>query len=112
MKNTGPLLGFQPRRPSYKERDRATWAGIVSAVGKKVDLTDVDVRRFADVLLEAIRTETWRSGRVAIPDFGSWAIRRRKARKVLSPSTRKPHKIPGGRAVFFRASKNWRRRDG
>lgn len=109
---SGPLLGFQRRRTNYRERDRATWAGIVSEVGKRVDLTDADVRRFADAFLDVLRTETWRSGRVAIPDFGSWVIRRRKQRKVLNPQTQKAMKLPGGRAVHFRATRNWRRRDG
>lgn len=106
------LLGFQPRKKSYKAKDRATWAGVVAAVGKKLDLNDKDTRKALEAFFDVIREEVWRSGRVAIPDFGSWSIRRRKRRRILSPSTKKEMFIPGGRAVLFRASGNWRRRNG
>lgn len=107
---TKHVLAFRPRRQNHKAKDRATWAGVVAAVGKKLDLTDADTRRALDVFFEVIRDEVWRSGRVAIPDFGSWSVRRRKRRRILNPVTKKPMFIPGGRAVLFRATGNWRRR--
>lgn len=60
--------------------------------------------------LEQLRKKVWRTGRVAVPGFGVFRVRPRKARKVVNPANPEEKlSIPKGKQVTFRASKHWRR---
>ncbi len=47
-------------------------------------------------------------GRVAIPGFGIFTLRKRKARRVLNPSTKAAMVLPESTTVGFRPAKKLR----
>jgi DNA-binding protein HU-beta len=61
------------------------------------DLMDAVFRRIRRALLE--------EGRFSYPDFGTWTVHRRRARRGFNPQTGEPMKIPGTRAIRFKPSK-------
>jgi len=45
-----------------------------------------------------------RTGKFTLPSFGTFTVRRTKARKALNPKTGEPVKVKAGKTVRFKAS--------
>ncbi len=60
--------------------------------------------RAAADLIEAIVKELKKSGGFTLPSFGTFTVKKTKARKGVNPRTGEPLKIKAGKTVRFKAS--------
>jgi nucleoid DNA-binding protein len=65
-----------------------------------------DVRQAIDIIIESMSEALQEGNRVEIRGFGSFSIRRRKARKAENPKTGKLMDIPERKSVLFTMSKS------
>ncbi len=79
-------------------------AFLASVIQDSAGLTGVAANRTATVLVEAIVKEMKKSGRFTLPSFGTFTVRKTKARKALNPRTGEAVKVKAGKTVRFKAS--------
>jgi DNA-binding protein HU-beta len=79
-------------------------AFIASIIQESAELTGAAANRAAGDLLEAIVRELKKSGKFTLPSFGTFTVRKTKARKGLNPRTGESIKVKAGKTVRFKAS--------
>ncbi len=79
-------------------------AFIASVIQESADLTGTAANRAAGDLMAAIVKELKKNGRFTLPSFGSFIVRKTKARKGLNPRTGESIKVKAGKTVRFKAS--------
>jgi len=81
---------------------------MMQANGKGKDVmfeTKAQAERALDAVLDAVKKGLKKSGSVRLINFGTFEVRKRKARQGLNPQTRKPMTIKPSRTVAFRVGK-------
>ncbi len=81
-------------------------AFIAEIIQNSAEITGVAASRAAGDLIEAIAKELKKSGGFTLPGFGTFTVKKTKARKGLNPRTGEPVKIKAGKTVRFKASPN------
>lgn len=79
-------------------------AFIAQILQESADLTGVAAGRAANDLMSAIVKELKKNGRFTLPSFGTFVVRKTKARKGLNPRTGEAIKVKAGKTVRFKAS--------
>jgi DNA-binding protein HU-beta len=79
-------------------------AFIAAVIQNSAEITGVAADRVAADLIDAIVKEMKKSGGFTLPSFGTFTVRKTKARKGLNPRTGEPVKIKAGKTVRFKAS--------
>lgn len=79
-------------------------AFIADIVKNSADITGVAANRTAADLIDAIVKELKKTGGFTLPSFGTFTVRKTKARKGLNPRTGEPVKVKAGKTVRFKAS--------
>ncbi len=79
-------------------------AFIAAVIQNSAEITGVAANRVAADLIDAIVKEMKKSGGFTLPSFGTFTVRKTKARKGLNPRTGEPVKIKAGKTVRFKAS--------
>ncbi len=79
-------------------------AFIASELQKSADLTGVAATRAAGDLITAIVRELKKNQKFTLPSFGTFSVRKTKARKGLNPRTGEQIKVKAGKTVRFKAS--------
>jgi DNA-binding protein HU-beta len=79
-------------------------AFIASVIQESAELTGAAANRAAGDLMEAIVRELKKSGKFTLPSFGTFTVRKTKARKGLNPRTGESIKVKAGKTVRFKAS--------
>lgn len=79
-------------------------AFIAKAIQESAGLTGVAANRAAGDLMDAIVKEMKKNGRFTLPSFGTFIVRKTKARKGLNPRTGESIKVKAGKTVRFKAS--------
>ena len=79
-------------------------AVIAQVIQESAELTGAAANRAATELLSAIVKELKKNGRFTLPSFGTFIVRKTKARKGLNPRTGEPIKVKAGKTVRFKAS--------
>jgi len=79
-------------------------AFIAQVIQSSADLTGTAANRAATDLMAAIVKELKKSGRFTLPSFGTFIVRKTKARKGLNPRTGEAIKVKAGKTVRFKAS--------
>ncbi len=79
-------------------------AFIASVIQDSANLTGVAANRAATDLIDAIVKEMKKNGGFTLPSFGTFTVRKTKARKALNPRTGEPVKVKAGKTVRFKAS--------
>jgi DNA-binding protein HU-beta len=79
-------------------------AFIAQVIQESAELTGAAANRAATELLSAIVKELKKNGRFTLPSFGTFIVRKTKARKGLNPRTGEPIKVKAGKTVRFKAS--------
>lgn len=88
-----------------------THADIVKEAAAELDMPASHVRRVVEHYAVVLRDAVWHQGRVHLPHFGVFAVRKRRRRRIVNPPDIGGEQyLPAHEAVAFRASKNWRRR--
>jgi DNA-binding protein HU-beta len=87
-----------------KQGDHMSKAFIASIIQESASLTGAAANRAAGDLMEAIVKELKKSGKFTLPSFGTFTVRKTKARKGLNPRTGEAIKVKAGKTVRFKAS--------
>ena len=79
-------------------------AFIAQVIQESAQLTGVAANRTAGEVVAAIVRELKKNGRFTLPSFGTFIVRKTKARKGLNPRTGEQIKVKAGKTVRFKAS--------
>jgi DNA-binding protein HU-beta len=79
-------------------------AFIASVIQESAELTGTAANRTAGDVIAAIVKELKKNGRFTLPSFGTFIVRKTKARKGLNPRTGESIKVKAGKTVRFKAS--------
>ncbi len=82
---------------------KAFLAGVIQ---DSIDCTGVAANQAAADLMSAIVRELKKEGGFTLPSFGTFTVKKTKARKALNPRTGEPVKVKAGKTVRFKASPN------
>ena len=79
-------------------------AFIAQAIQESAEITGAAANRAAGYVMESIVKELKKSGKFTLPSFGTFTVRKTKARKGLNPRTGESIKVKAGKTVRFKAS--------
>ncbi len=79
-------------------------AFIAQVLQELAELTGAASNRAAGDLMDAIVKELKKEGKFTLPSFGTFTVRKTKARKGLNPRTGELIKVKAGKTVRFKAS--------
>jgi DNA-binding protein HU-beta len=79
-------------------------AFIAEIIQNSAEITGVAANRAAADLIEAIVKELKKNGGFTLPSFGTFTVKKTKARKGVNPRTGEPVKVKAGKTVRFKAS--------
>jgi DNA-binding protein HU-beta len=84
--------------------DSMSKAFIAQVLQDSAELTGAAANRAAGDLMDAVVKELKKSGKFTLPSFGTFTVRKTKARKGLNPRTGESIKVKAGKTVRFKAS--------
>ena len=79
-------------------------AFIAEVLQGSAELTGAAANPAAGDLMDAIVKELKKAGKFTLPSFGTFTVRKTKARKGLNPRTGESIKVKAGKTVRFKAS--------
>ncbi|WP_174502102.1 HU family DNA-binding protein [Acidiphilium sp. C61] len=79
-------------------------AFIAGVIQESTEITGVAASRAATDVMDAIVKELKKNGKFTLPSFGTFTVRKTKARKGLNPRTGEPIKVKAGKTVRFKSS--------
>ena len=79
-------------------------AFIAKVLKQSTEVTGAAANRATNELIDAIVKEMKKSGKFTLPSFGTFTVRKTKARKGLNPRTGEAVKVKAGKTVRFKAS--------
>jgi DNA-binding protein HU-beta len=79
-------------------------AFLAQVIQESLETTGVAANRAATDLIGAIVNELKKEGGFTLPSFGTFTVKKTKARKALNPRTGEPVKVKAGKTVRFKAS--------
>jgi DNA-binding protein HU-beta len=85
-------------------RSEMSKAFIASVLQESAELTGVAANQAATDLISAIVKEMKKAGKFTLPGFGTFTVRKTKARQALNPRTGEKVKVKAGKTVRFKAS--------
>jgi DNA-binding protein HU-beta len=89
---------------TLKEINPLSKAFIAQILQDSIQCTGVAANRAAGDLMDAIVKEMKKNGGFTLPSFGTFTVRKTKARKGLNPRTGESIKVKAGKTVRFKAS--------
>jgi DNA-binding protein HU-beta len=84
--------------------DSMSKAFIAQVLQESAELTGAGANRAAGDLMDAIVKELKKEGKFTLPSFGTFTVRKTKARKGLNPRTGESIRVKAGKTVRFKAS--------
>ena len=85
-------------------------AFIAGVIQESTEITGVAASRAASDVMDAIVKELKKNGKFTLPSFGTFTVRKTKARKGLNPRTGEPIKVKAGKTVRFKSSPTLKKR--
>ncbi|HQT76601.1 MAG: integration host factor [Rhodospirillales bacterium 20-64-7] len=79
-------------------------AFIARVLQESTEVTGATAARATNELIDAIVKELKKTGKFTLPSFGTFTVRKTKARKALNPRTGEPIRVKAGKTVRFKAS--------
>lgn len=79
-------------------------AFIAGVLQELAELTGAAANWAAGDMMDAIVKELKKAGKFTLPSFGTFTVRKTKARKGLNPRTGEAIKVKAGKTVRFKAS--------
>lgn len=80
-------------------------ADLVDTVAAKSDMTKKDVKAVVDMMLEQVSANLKKGNKVQLTGFGTFEVRKRKARTGVRPGTTEKIKIPASKYPAFKPGK-------
>jgi DNA-binding protein HU-beta len=93
-----------PRHYAANTGDHMSKAFLAQVIQDSAELTGAAAQRTAGALMVAIVKELKKSGKFTLPSFGTFVVRKTRARKGLNPRTGESIKVKAGKTVRFKAS--------
>lgn len=87
-----------------QEKGSMSKAFIAGVLQESAELSGVVAMQAAGDLMAAIVTELKKEGKFSLPGFGSFSVRKTKARVARNPRTGEKIKVKAGKTVRFKAS--------
>ncbi|MCI0753208.1 HU family DNA-binding protein [Teichococcus vastitatis] len=84
-------------------------AFITQVIQDSTGCTGVAANRAAGELISSIVEEMKKHGGFTLPSFGTFSVRKTKARKAMNPRTGEPVKVKASKTVRFKPSPNLRK---
>jgi DNA-binding protein HU-beta len=81
-----------------------TKAELIEAVAKEIDQPKKTVAGIIDETFDQIARSIKKEKRFWVPGFGTFSVRKHKAREGFNPRTKLKMTIPAARSVGFRAA--------
>ncbi len=78
---------------------------LIAAMAAKTGETKKDAEIALDAMIAAITASLKKGDKVQLVGFGSFEVRKRKARKGRNPQTGEEVKIPASKTAVFKAGK-------
>ena len=82
-----------------------TKADLASAVAAKTEMTKKQAEAAVNAIMKAVKDALGKGESVRIVDFGTFSVKRRKARSGRNPRTGKSLKIPAKKVPAFSPGK-------
>ena len=79
---------------------------LINAVAEKAGMTKVDARKAIDAMMDAVKGELKKGGKIALVGLGTIGVTERPARQGRNPRTGKSIKIAAKKVVKFKAASN------
>lgn len=79
---------------------------LVKSLAEKAEITQKDAAKALDAMVETIQQVLASGEKVQIIGFGSFEVRDRKERKVISPATKEEIIVPATRVPAFKPGKS------
>ncbi len=79
-------------------------AFIAKVLQQATQITGAAANRATNELISAIVKEMKKNGKFTLPSFGTFTVRKTKARKALNPRTGESIRVKAGKTVRFKAS--------
>jgi DNA-binding protein HU-beta len=86
-----------------------TKAELIEAIARSTDQPKKVVATILDLAFEQIARSIRKDKRFWVPGFGTFSVRKRRARAGFNPRTNAPMTIPAARTVGFRAAPQLRK---
>lgn len=84
-------------------------AFLARVLQDSADLSGVQANRTAGELMTAVVKELKKTGKFKLPSFGTFTVRKTRARKGLNPRTGEAIRVKAGKTVRFKASPSLKR---
>ncbi len=79
---------------------------LVKSLAEKAEITQKDAAKVLDAVVETIQEALAKGDKVQIIGFGSFEVRDRKERKVISPATGEEILVPATKVPAFKPGKS------
>ena len=79
---------------------------LVKSLAEKAEITQKDAAKALDAMVETIQQVLASGEKVQIIGFGSFEVRDRKERKVISPATKEEIIVPATKVPAFKPGKS------
>ncbi|WP_428490173.1 HU family DNA-binding protein [Rhodopila sp.] len=79
-------------------------AFIAKVLQQSTEVTGAAANRATNDLIREIVGQLKRTGKFTLPSFGTFTVRKTKARKALNPRTGESIRVKAGKTVRFKAS--------
>ncbi|HYZ21818.1 MAG TPA: HU family DNA-binding protein [Rhodopila sp.] len=79
-------------------------AFIARVLQESTSVTGATAARATNELIDAIVKELRRNGKFTLPSFGTFIVRKTKARKAMNPRTGEAIRVKAGKTVRFKPS--------
>lgn len=74
---------------------------LIDAIAEKTGLSKVDAKRAVEAFTETITAQLKKGGSVRLIGFGTFSVRKRKARQGVNPQTKETIKIRARKVPHF-----------
>jgi DNA-binding protein HU-beta len=79
---------------------------LINVVAEKAGMTKVDARKAIDAMMDSVKEELKKDGKIALVGLGTLSVNKRPARQGRNPRTGKAIKIAAKKVVKFKAASN------
>ncbi|MEN8905499.1 MAG: HU family DNA-binding protein [Clostridiales bacterium] len=80
-------------------------AELISAIAQKSELSKKDSEEALNAIMRSIEEVLKKGEKLSLVGFGSFEVKKRKARKGMNPQTKEEIKIPAKKVPVFRPGK-------
>lgn len=83
---------------------------LIEEMTKKSDLSKSKIEETVNLMLDSVKVVVKKHGKLQLVGFGTFAVKKRAARKGINPQTGKAIQIKASKTVGFKVSKEFKGR--